>query len=139
MALGLFQNAGFFCQLQKAVGEFLKILVDGPGTGNEDDIPAGSDPVFIQTIDLPKAAADPIADHSMTQLFADGDAHPIGGSPVFPGVEDDHAIGTAVGAIKPLKYVVKLQRAGIFHKNSSKQACSQKKLSAGGRGFQEYA
>ena len=139
MALGLFQNAGFFCQLQKAVGEFLKILVDGPGAGNKDDIPAGGDPVFIEPVDLPKAAADPIAAHSMPQLFADGDAHPIGGSPVFPGVEDDHAIGTAIGAIKPLKYVVKLQRAGIFHKNSSKQACSQKKLSAGGRAFQEYA
>ena len=139
MALGLFQNAGFFCQLQKAVGEFLKILVDGPGAGNEDDIPAGSDPVFTEPVDLPKAAADPIADHSMTQLFADGDAHPIGGSPVFPGVENEHAIGTAIGAIKPLKYVVKLQRAGIFHTFSPEQVYLKKRSVDGRQGFSEYA
>jgi hypothetical protein len=51
----------------------------------------------------------------MTQLFADGDAHPIGAGPVFPGVEYKIGIGLSGGGIQPPEDMIQFQAAGKFH------------------------
>ena len=88
------------------MGQGLEITMDRLGPGDHDDVPAGVESVFVQPVDFPDAAAHPIADHGMPQLFADGDAHPIGGRPVGSGVKHKASVCLTLGAVKPLKDVI---------------------------------
>ena len=45
----------------------------------------------------------------LAQLLADGDAHSIFGSPVFPGVEHQKTIGKAGGVVQAAEDVVEFQ------------------------------
>ena len=80
----------------------------------------------------PEAAADAVADVGLAQLFADGDAHPIGIGPVFPCVQHQKSIAEAVGVIQPFENVIEFQRTGKFHKiiplKSQNQTPSQKQI-----------
>ena len=65
----------------------------------------------MEAVDLPDAAADTVAHHGMTQLFADGDAHPVHAGAVASGVEHQKPVRLPGGAVKPLKNVIPLQSA----------------------------
>ena len=97
--------------MQISASQLLKIGTNGFGAGNDHNIPAGLELFLIQPVDLPDAAADSIADHSMPQLFADGDAHPIGICPVLPGIQHKIAVCLPAGTIQPLKNVIQFQTA----------------------------
>ena len=97
--------------MQISVGHFLKIGTDGFGTCHDHNIPAGLEFLFIEPVNFPDTAANPIADHGMTQLFADGDTHPIGVCPILPGVQNEIAVCLPVGTIQPLKDVIEFQTA----------------------------
>jgi hypothetical protein len=96
--------------------------MDGFGTGYHHNIPSLGKAVLIQTVYFPKTAAHPVTDHSMPQLFADGNAHPVGVGPIPPGVDHQAGIGLSGSAVKPLEDMVQFQRTGKFHRNSSKKA-----------------
>ena len=113
------QDPRFSGQGKVSSGQLLEIRADGAAAGNHHNVPAGPEQGFVEPINFPQAAADPIADHSMTQLFADGDAYPIGTSPIFPGVENHQAVGVARGGVKPPEDVIQFQAAGKFHGISS--------------------
>ena len=83
--------------------------MDGPGPGNHHNIPTGLEFILVQTINFPQSSADPIAHHSMTQLLADGNAHPIGVGAVASGIEYQMAVGLTGSPVKPLENVVKFQ------------------------------
>ena len=68
----------------------------------------------MEAVYLPQAAAHPIADHSMTQLFADGDAHPIGVRPIPPGIQHKAGIGMSSGVIEPFKNMIQLLKTIRF-------------------------
>ena len=114
--LGCFaQNARLTGGGEVALRQLVEGGTDGPGPGDHHNVPAGLKLIFIQTVNLPQSSADPVADVGLTQLFAYGDAHPILPGPVAPGVEHDVPVGLPSRPVEPLKYVVELQRTGIFH------------------------
>ena len=109
------QDSGFVGQSQIGIDDILERCADAAASCHHHDIPAGLESAFVEAVGLPQAAADPVADHGMTQLFADGDAHPVGAGPVLPGVEYQIRIGLSGGGIQPPEYVVQFQAAGKFH------------------------
>ena len=80
--------------------------MDGLGSCNHNDIPTGLEPLLVEPVNFPQPSADPVAHICLTQFFADGNAHPIGGSAVFSGIEHQTGIGLTGSAVKPLEYVV---------------------------------
>lgn len=72
--------------------------------------------MLIQAIDLPQTAANPIPDHSMAQLFAHRNAHPVCRRPIGPGINNQIGIGHTACVIEPAENMVKFQRTGKFHK-----------------------
>ena len=109
------QDPGLGSQGQISADNVLERCRNTAASRHHHNIPAGLELCFIEAVYLPQAAADPIADHGMTQLFADGNAHPVGAGPVLPGVENHNGIGLSGGGIQPPEYVIKLQAAGKFH------------------------
>ena len=104
------QNSGLPGKGEIAAGEGLEGCVDGFRPGYHHDIPAGLEFAFVQAVDLPQSSADPVANHGMPQLFAYGNAYPVGGGSVLPGVEHQTAVSLTVGVIKPPENVIQFQR-----------------------------
>ena len=102
-------------QGQIGFDNILERCADTAASRHHHNIPAGLESAFIEAVYLPQAAADPIADHGMTQFLTDGDAHPIGAGPVLPGIEYQIGIGLSGGGIQPPEYVIELQAAGKLH------------------------
>ena len=123
-----YKDPCLICQVQISACESLEIGVHGFRPGHDHNIPAGLEFFFIQPVNLPDAAADPIADHSMPQLFADGDAHPIGVCPILPGIQHKIAVCLPVGPIQPLKNVIQFQRTGKFHSDLPRRRLFKKPL-----------
>ena len=109
------QNAGFFRQGQIGLGQLAKICADAAASGNDNNVPSGSKPILIEPVDLPQAAADTIADHSVAQLFTHSHTYPIGIHAVFSGVKHQIPIGVSGGGIKPPENMIQFQCAGKFH------------------------
>ena len=78
--------------------------------------------MLIASIDLPQAAAYPVPNHGLTQLFTNSNPYPIGSGPILSGVEHKIRIGMTGGGIEPPEYVIEFQCAGKLHKDLPKVA-----------------
>ena len=83
--------------------------MDRTGAGNHNNIPAGQELILVEPVDFPQSSADTVSHIGLTQLFADGNAHPIGVGAVAPGIEYKMAVGLPGSPIQSLEYVVELQ------------------------------
>ena len=92
--------------MEVALSQFLKGGMDCPGAGHDYDIPAALELVLVEAVDFTQSSADAVAHICLTQLFADGNAHPIGGGAILSGIEYQMAIGLPAGSVKTLEYVV---------------------------------
>ena len=103
------QNAGFFGKGEVGVRQRVEGCLDGPGADHHHDVPAGTELFLIQAVYFPDAAAGTVADVGLAQLFADGNAHPVGVRAVFPGIEYQIPVCLSAGPVQPLKDVVEFE------------------------------
>ena len=104
-----FQNPRLFGGTEIAFCQLLKGRMNRPGTGYDHNIPAGLELVLIKTIDFTQSSADTVAHICLTQFFANGNAHPVGGGAVFAGIEHQITVCLSVCPIQTLEYVVELE------------------------------
>ena len=97
------------------MGKLPKIGINAPTPRYHNNVPTGSEQRFIEPIDLPQTATHTITNHRMSQLFAGGNAHPIGGSAVRSTVKHQVTVGMTGGGVQPPKNMIQLQRTGKFH------------------------
>ena len=102
-------KSGIGSQLQKSIGQLVEGGLDGFAPGHDHNIKAGAEPVFVQPVYFPEAAADTVADVGLSQFFTDGDTNPVDSKPVGAGIKHQIPIGLAMGPIKPLKDVIQFQ------------------------------
>ena len=74
--------------------------------------------MLIASVDLPQAAADPVPDHGLTQLFANSNPHPIGGGAICPCIQHKKTVCLTVGMVKPPENVIQFQAFGKLHLDS---------------------
>ena len=109
------QDAGFAGGSQVIFGELMEGCVDGLGPCHHHDVPAGLEQILVKTVYLPQSSAGPVAHMCLTQLFADGNAHPIGGGAVLAGIEYQTGVCLSAGAVKPLNpFVTNIPRFSYF-------------------------
>ena len=65
----LLQNPGLFRQGQIGATQLLKVRLQRPGSCHHHNIPAGLEHAFVEAVNLPEAAADPVADAAQ-EFFA---------------------------------------------------------------------
>ena len=92
--------------MEVALGQFLKGGMDCPGAGHDHDIPAALELVLVEAVDFTQSSADTVAYIGFTQLFADGNAHPIGAGAVASGIEYQTAVCLSARLVKTLEYVI---------------------------------
>ena len=86
----------------------LKGGMDRPGACHNHNVPAALECFLVEAVDFTQSSADTVAHIGFPQLFADGNAHPIGGSAVASGIQHQMAVGLSVCLVKTLEYVVEL-------------------------------
>ena len=64
----------FLARRRKSRSRAAYRLCNRPDPGHDDNIVPGEELVLMEAIDLPQAAADPVADHRVAQLGPGGEA-----------------------------------------------------------------
>ena len=102
------KNSSLFGSFEVAFGQLLKGRVNRAGACNDHNIPTALESLLIEPVDFTQSSADTVAHVGFAQLFADGNAHPIGGSAIFSGIEHQMGVRLSAGLVKALEYVVEL-------------------------------
>ena len=103
-----FQNSGLFGSSEITLRQLVEGCVDRPGAGDNDNIPAALEFLLVEPIDFTQSSADTIAHIGLTQLFADGNAYPIGIRAVASGIKHQMGVRLSAGLVQSLEYVVEL-------------------------------
>ena len=115
MFSSFYKNTCLLGKGQIGVGQLFKVRINAAASCYHNNIPAGGKPLLIESVNLPQTTTHPIPDHSMSQLFAGGDAHPIGGSAVGSGIKYQIPVGMAGGGIETPENMIQLQCIGKLH------------------------
>ena len=100
------------------MGQFLEVSLNTPASGYHHDIPSGSKQMLIASVDLPQAAAYPVPNHGLTQLFTNSNPYPIGSGAIRPGIQHKKTVCMTVGMVKPSENVIQFQALGKLHTDS---------------------
>ena len=60
----------------------------------------------MQAVNLPQTAANPVANHRVSQLFTHRDANAVFVLPIGSGVQDKVAVGHSGGVIQPAENMI---------------------------------
>ena len=105
--LSLLHQIQLAAQPHKGLLQLSVIRGTGPHPGHHHQVHPPHQLVLVEAVDLPQAAAQPIAHHSMSHLGGHREAQPIAGPSVAPHVDGQAAVcGGAALAVETAEDVV---------------------------------